>query len=122
MSFAERPNRLWPALRAARGRAPRLHRGVTVIELMVAILIGVALVVIAAVSMREIDRVNVRSALTDLGLKDVSLAARAAPKARSRIGPGAAPGLESRPTTPKACRVASRQSHTYCSSNCTPYF
>lgn len=35
--------------------------GVTVIELMVAILIGVLLVVIAAVSLREIDRVNVRS-------------------------------------------------------------
>ena len=40
---------------------PRRALGVTVIELMVAILIGVMLVVIAAVSLREIDRVNVRS-------------------------------------------------------------
>ena len=46
---------------AAQEQTLRRHRGVTVIELMVAILIGVLLVVIAAVSLREIDRVNLRS-------------------------------------------------------------
>jgi type II secretory pathway pseudopilin PulG len=46
---------------AAGGRASRHQRGVTVIELLVAVLIGIMLTVIAAVSLREIDRVNVRS-------------------------------------------------------------
>ncbi len=50
------------ALRLGRhGLRRRRPLGVTIIELMVAMLIGILLVVVAAVSLREIDRVNVRS-------------------------------------------------------------